>query len=57
MTVGSRIVGYKSRPDPNTIITSFSRALLEGLNAQQSDEEFDAMLDASIEGIYQASST
>ena len=41
----------------NGIIASFSRALLEGLNAQQSDEAFDTMLDASIEGIYQASST
>ena len=41
----------------NGIIASFSRALLQGLNAQQSDEAFDTMLDASIEGIYQASST
>jgi fructose-bisphosphate aldolase class I len=41
----------------NGVIASFSRALSEGLNAQQSDEEFDAMLDASIESIFQASST
>ena len=41
----------------NGIIASFSRALLQGLNAQQSDEAFDMMLDASIEGIYRASST
>jgi fructose-bisphosphate aldolase class I len=41
----------------NGIIASFPRALLQGLNAQQSDEAFDMMLDASIEGIYQASST
>jgi fructose-bisphosphate aldolase class I len=39
------------------LIASFSRALSEGLNAQQSEEEFDAMLDAAIESIFQASST
>jgi fructose-bisphosphate aldolase class I len=39
------------------MVASFSRALTEGLSAQQSDEEFNAMLDASIEGIYQASKT
>ena len=37
------------------LIASFSRALLEGLTAQQSDEEFDHALDASIESIYRAS--
>jgi len=36
---------------------SFSRALTEGLSAQQSDEEFNLMLDSSIESIYQASIT
>jgi fructose-bisphosphate aldolase class I len=36
---------------------SFSRALAEGLKAQQSDQEFNAALDASIESIYQASIT
>ena len=41
----------------NGVIASFSRALSEGLNAQQSAEEFDAMLDAAIESIFQASST
>ena len=41
----------------NGLIASFSRALSEGLNAQQSDNAFDAMLDASIESIYNASST
>jgi fructose-bisphosphate aldolase class I len=39
------------------MIASFSRALTEGLSAQQSDEEFDATLDATIESIYQASIT
>lgn len=37
------------------VIASFSRALLEGLSAQQSDEEFDAMLDSAIQSIYEAS--
>ena len=37
------------------VIASFSRALTEGLAADQTDAEFDAMLDRSIEGIYQAS--
>lgn len=39
------------------MIASFSRALTEGLTAQQSDAEFDAMLDASIAEIAAASST
>lgn len=37
------------------LIASFSRALTEGLTAQQSESEFDAKLGAAIEGIYQAS--
>lgn len=37
------------------MIASFSRALLEGLRADQSDAEFNATLDASIESVYQAS--
>ncbi len=39
------------------VVASFSRALTEGLSAQQSDVEFDAILDASIESIYRASLT
>jgi fructose-bisphosphate aldolase, class I len=39
------------------MIASFSRALTEGLTAQQSDAEFNAALDAAIESIYQASKT
>lgn len=53
--------GY-SREDANAmlakndgVIASFSRALTEGLTAQQSDAEFDKVLDGAIEGIYQAS--
>ncbi len=41
----------------NGMVASFSRALSEGLSAQQSDEEFNQVLDASIESIFQASST
>ncbi len=41
----------------NGMVASFSRALSEGLSAQQSDEEFNSVLDASIESIFQASST
>jgi fructose-bisphosphate aldolase class I len=55
--------GY-SRDEANTrlslnngVVASFSRALSEGLKAQQSDAEFDTMLDASIESIFQASKT
>ncbi|MEY2710522.1 MAG: hypothetical protein RL487_305 [Actinomycetota bacterium] len=55
--------GY-SREDANAklsrnkgMIASFSRALSEGLSAQQSDREFDSVLDATIAGIYAASIT
>jgi len=53
--------GY-SRDDANAIlakntgmIASFSRALTEGLSAQQSDAEFNATIDATIQSIYDAS--
>ena len=53
--------GY-SREDANKmlaqntgVIASFSRALAEGLTAQQSDAEFDAMLNSTIQSIYEAS--
>jgi fructose-bisphosphate aldolase class I len=39
------------------MIASFSRALLEGLTEQQTDEQFNARLESSIEQIYQASVT
>ena len=55
--------GY-SRAEGNTrlarnhgVIASFSRALVEGLSAQQSDEAFDAALDEAIQSIYEASLT
>ncbi len=37
------------------VIASFSRALTEGLRADQSEEEFNAALDEAIESIYAAS--
>ena len=37
------------------VIASFSRALTEGLSAQQTDDEFNKTLATTIEGIYEAS--
>lgn len=55
--------GYR-RDDANArlarnpgLIASFSRALLDGLTAQQTDAEFDRVLDMSIESMYRASIT
>lgn len=39
------------------VIASFSRALTEGLTAQQSDSDFNAALDRTIQSIYEASLT
>ena len=39
------------------IVANFSRALVEGLSAQQSDAEFNAVLDQSIKSIFEASNT
>jgi fructose-bisphosphate aldolase class I len=39
------------------VVASFSRALVEGLTAGQSDAEFNAALDASIQSIFEASRT
>ena len=39
------------------VVASFSRALVEGLSAQQSDSDFNAKLDAGIQSIYEASMT
>lgn len=39
------------------VVASFSRALTEGLTAQQGPEEFDAALDSAIASIYEASIT
>jgi fructose-bisphosphate aldolase class I len=39
------------------VVASFSRALIEGLSVQQSDPEFNAELDRSIQSIFEASKT
>lgn len=39
------------------LVASFSRALLEGLSAQQTEEEFEGTLEKSVEQIYAASTT
>jgi fructose-bisphosphate aldolase, class I len=55
--------GY-TRDEANTrlrrnhgMVASFSRALVEGLTAQQSAAEFNALLDARIQSIFEASNT
>ena len=41
----------------NGVIASFSRALTEGLSAEQSDDQFNQLLDSTIQSIYDASLT
>jgi fructose-bisphosphate aldolase class I len=53
----SREESNKRLARQNGMTASFSRALSEGLTKQQSDEEFNKALDASVESIYQASIT
>jgi len=53
----SRDEANKRLAKQNGMIASFSRALSEGLTAQQSDADFNKSLDTAIESIYQASKT
>jgi fructose-bisphosphate aldolase, class I len=53
----SREEGNRRLRRNHGVVASFSRALVEGLSAQQSDAEFNARLDASIQSIFEASST
>lgn len=53
----SRDIANKKLSENHGVIASFSRALTEGLSAQQSAGDFDALLDATIAGIYGASIT
>jgi fructose-bisphosphate aldolase class I len=53
----SRDEANRRLAENNGMIASFSRALTEGLTAQQSDAEFNAMLDKAIQAIYEASCT
>jgi len=53
----SRDEANKMLAKNNGVVASFSRALTEGLSAQQSDKEFDDALDKAVQGIYEASNT
>ena len=53
----SRDDANKLLAENNGVIASFSRALTEGLSAKQSDDQFDAMLDSTIQSIFNASVT
>src|SRR5262249_51333491 len=44
-------------PRNHGIVASFSRALVEGLSAQQSDADFNTLLDRSIQSIFEASNS
>jgi fructose-bisphosphate aldolase class I len=51
----SRVDANKKLVENNGVIASFSRALTEGLSAKQSDDQFDALLDSTIQSIFDAS--
>jgi fructose-bisphosphate aldolase class I len=53
----SREEANKRLARQNGMIASFSRALSEGLTAQQSDDQFNKALDGAIQSIYEASKT
>lgn len=53
----SREEGNRRLRRNHGVVASFSRALVEGLSAQQSDAEFNAMLNTSIQSIFDASNT
>jgi len=53
----SREEGNRRLRRNHGVVASFSRALIEGLSAQQPDAEFDALLDSAIQSIYEASGT
>jgi len=53
----TREEGNKRLRRNHGVVASFSRALVEGLSAQQSDAEFNAVLNTSIQSIFDASNT
>jgi fructose-bisphosphate aldolase class I len=53
----SREEANKQLAKNHGVIASFSRALTEGLSAQQSETEFNGALDAAIQAIFEASNT
>ena len=53
----SREEGNRRLRRNHGVVASFSRALVEGLTAQQSEAEYNALLEASIQSIFEASIT
>jgi fructose-bisphosphate aldolase class I len=53
----SREEGNRRLRRNHGVVASFSRALVEGLSVQQSDAEYNTLLDASIQSIFEASNT
>ena len=53
----TREEGNKRLRRNHGVVASFSRALVEGLSAQQSEAEYNALLDAAIGSIFEASNT
>src|SRR5213594_3878420 len=53
----TREEGNKRLRRNHGVVASFSRALVEGLSAKQSDAEYNTLLDASIQSIFEASNT
>jgi fructose-bisphosphate aldolase, class I len=53
----SREEGNRRLRRNHGVVASFSRALVEGLSAQQSDAEFNALLNTSVQSIFEASKT
>jgi fructose-bisphosphate aldolase class I len=53
----SRDEGNRRLRRNHGVVASFSRALVEGLSVQQSDTEYNTLLDASIRSIFEASNT
>jgi fructose-bisphosphate aldolase class 1 len=51
----SRVEGNDRLRRNRGVVASFSRALVEGLSVQQSDAEYNALLDAAIQSIFEAS--
>ena len=53
----SRVKANRQLAQNHGMVASFSRALTEGLSNRQSEDEFNAMLDSSIQSIFDASCT
>ena len=53
----SRTEGNQRLRRNHGVVASYSRALVEGLSAQQTDAEYNATLDSAIQSIFEASNT